>query len=148
MSAGPDARQDDLFLRAPADVLALLDRQGALQPAGGLLYSEADTRNFHEMLFVIYQTVAARSDGPASLADLIRAIMSYYAARFRGWYGLEECTARIERAVAELDYADKAAFLARLERVMAVAGRINFWIDGQMPWLEINDTVKRTSQRA
>jgi hypothetical protein len=148
MSSGLDPGQDELFVRPPAEVTALLDRKGALQPAGGLLYSEADTRNFHEMLFVIHQIVSARPEGPAGLADLIRGILAYYATRLRGWYGLEESARRIEAATAALDYQDKTAFLAELERLMAVAGRINFWIDGQMPWFDINESVKRASQRA
>jgi hypothetical protein len=148
MTQSLDLTQDELFVQPPAEVRALLDRRGALQPAGGLLYSEADTRNFHEMLFVIHQTVSARPEGPGGLADLIRGILAYYAARLRGWYGLDQAARRIEAAAGELDYEDKTAFLADLEALMAVVGRINFWIDGQMPWFEINESVKRASQRA
>jgi hypothetical protein len=138
-----DAASDPLFARPPEEIQALMQRQGALQPAGGLLYSEADTRNFHEVLFVIHQTVSAGTDAPAGLQRLITSLMAYYAGRFRGWYGLEEAARRVEAAAAGLDYGDKAAFLAGLEELMAVAGRINFWIDAQMPWYEINETLKR-----
>ena len=138
-----ETARDPLFHTPPEEITALLRRQGAQQPAGGLLYSEADTRNFHEVLFVIHQTVSAGTDAPAGLQRLITSLMAYYAGRFRGWYGLEEAARRVEAAAAGLDYGDKAAFLAGLEELMAVAGRINFWIDAQMPWYEINETLKR-----
>jgi hypothetical protein len=138
-----DVAADPLFARPPEEIRALIHRQGALQPAGGLLYGEADTRNFHEVLFVIHQTVTAEAEGPARLQRLITALLAYYAGRFRGWYGLEEAARRIEASAAALDYGDKAAFLVGLEDLMAVAGRINFWIDAQMPWFEINETLKR-----
>lgn len=140
-----DFARDPLFRTPPEEITALLRRQGAQQPAGGLLYSEADTRNFHEILFVIHQTVSAGPEGPAGLQRLIAALLAYYAARFRGWYGLEEAAGRIEALAAGLDYGDRAAFLAGLEELMAVAGRVNFWIDAQLPWFQINETLKRVT---
>ncbi len=134
---------DPLFAGPPEEIRALMGRQGALQPAGGLLYSEADTRNFHEILFVIHQAVSASADGPAAMRGLIEALLAYYAGRFRGWYGLDEAARRIEATAAGFDYRDRAAFLVGLEQLMSVAGRVNFWIDAQMPWYEINETLKR-----
>jgi len=143
-----DPAQDESFTRPPEEIAGLLKRQGALQPAGGLLYSEADTRNFHEILFVVHQTVSARPEGLAGFERLIAALLAYYTARFRGWYGLEESAKRIEAATASLDYSDTPAFLAGLEDLMAVAGRINLWIDAQMPWCEVNETLKRIARRS
>jgi hypothetical protein len=140
-----DIASDPLFSAPPGEITALMRRQGAQQPAGGLLYSEADTRNFHEILFVIHQTVSGRAEGPAGLQSLIAALLAYYAARFRGWYGLEESAGRIEALAAGLDYGDRVAFLAGLEELMAVAGRINFWIDALLPWYQINETLKHAA---
>ena len=129
-----------LFKEPPEEVRAMTDRTGALQPASGVIYAEADTRNFHEMLFVIHGALRDQAEPSDQLIDLIRRMIEYYTARFRGWYGLEDLAARIEALWADPS-EDGNDWPAKIESLMILVGRVNFWIDLQIPWQRFKEAM-------
>ena len=136
-----------ILTRIPRSVQALSERTGALLPAGAVIYAEGDTRNFHELLF-IYHGLFNRQASPLNgTVDSLRETLSYYAARFQGWYELTELSDAIERMLKETDFKDKADLLDHMEILMRVTGRVNSGIDLLIPWDRINRAMRSDAEK-
>lgn len=136
-----------IVCRPPKEVLALLERKGPLQPAGSVLYSEGDTRNFHEMLFVIHENIRCQKRLSRNFEHLVNDMLRYYSQRFSGWYDLKDLSEQIELKIKKIDFSKKRKCLKDIESLMMSAGRINSWIDLQIPWFNVNEVIKKEKPR-
>jgi hypothetical protein len=130
------------FTSPPQEVKRLGRRTGSLQPAGGVLYSEGDTRNFHEILFVMYRMIETQKRLSKGLQNTVMELFRYYAVRFRGWYGLDDLASQIEKSLGEMNFARRKECLEIIESLMTYVGRVNFWIDLLIPWYDLNEHMK------
>ena len=136
----------EILKRIPRSVQTLSERTGALLPAGAVIYAEGDTRNFHELLFIYHGLFSKQTSPLAGTEDTFRETLSYYAARFQGWYELTELNDAIEEMLKQTDFKNKSDLLEQIEWLMQVTGRVNSGIDLIIPWDRINRIMRSEAE--
>ena len=123
----------------PDEVSRLIYRRGALSPLGPLVYAEAETRIYTEILS---QHLIAGWEGDPSQETVAhwhtRWLLQRLAAHLSGWYGLSDASAFLEEALTLLTEASREEARQYLEEVVLYLTRLNLWLDLLIPWDELN----------
>ena len=123
----------------PDEVSRLSDSRGALRPLGPLLYAEAESRIYTEILS---QHLLGMRDGDPVRQEEghrhARWLIQRLSEHLSGWYGLSDASAFLEGALALLEGASREETPDYLEEVVLYLSRLNLWLDLLIPWNELN----------
>jgi hypothetical protein len=138
-----DEYEVEIWETIPEEILQLKKLKGIMRPAGPLFYAEAESRTFHEWLYMTYQNSIEKQWG----ADLTRSILlpqlSALRSKMAGFYSLKR-TARTLSAFEEAlrDSRSMERVVTLCEHLAHFVGRINMWIDTLIPWNDVNEHLK------
>jgi hypothetical protein len=129
----------DIWADCPAEINALMAGRGLMHPAGPLLIAESESRGLHEALWGLRQHLLAGE--PADRVTFAAASACDKAAgRLGGFCHLGGPASTIRALAAALQQTE---LLAALEEGIMIAGGLSAWLDLQIPWNDINETVRR-----
>lgn len=143
ISPAVDEYEVEVWKTIPEEILRLRQLGGVMQPAGPLLYAEAESRNFHEWLYLTYQNIIKKQLKADLTKHIILPHLSSLRAKMAGWYHLERTAQSIiafEKAFRESHSIEEIGDLC--EHLILFIGRINMWIDTLVPWNDINENFR------
>ncbi len=138
-------QRERLYQEMPAEVSALERRRGVMQPAGPLLYAEAESRLLHEQLSLLVLAVEAEQLDLERAIPSLRFLLDRAAVRLGGWYLLHDAADLVARVSVSIESLDSAARLALLRELVYYVGRLNYWLDLTIPWNDVNELMRATS---
>ncbi len=136
------AARERLYQGTPAEVAALETRRRVMQPAGPLLYAEAESRLLHEQLSMLVLALEAGEFDFESALPTVRFLLRRAASRLEGWYLLHEAGDLVGRAAESLGPLDSVDRLAMLRELIFYVGRLNYWLDLTIPWNDVNELMR------
>ena len=133
-----------VWSKMPEEIRSILSKRGLLLPAGIILYAESDTRNFHEILWEIYNRVSKGKVKGSELKFMLLTLLDYYERKMSGWYHLNEIASVLANARKIIENATTLEeYIEVVRELMLYIGRISMWLDLLIPWYEINEVIKK-----
>lgn len=133
-----------IWERLPNEILQLTSRRGIMQPAGPVLYAEADTHAFHEFLVTTIRMLPEEEAALACFSDIFCMHLKAFHQKMAGWYLLPDTASVIKAYLNEFSRTcDAGIHKSLLENLMLFIGRLNFWFDALIPWDEFNEYMKK-----
>lgn len=131
--------RQDIWYSMPSEISRLTSKRGFLLPAAAIIYSEGETRNLHELLWILHCAAHERRISLSSLKDFTSALLSHYHKKLDGWYDLKNLAAALKKSQDIMNHIkNREEYLSVLKELMLYVGRINMWIDLLIPWHEVN----------
>lgn len=120
----------------PAEIGALMAREGLMMPFGPLAMAEGEMRKLHELLWRLWNEPARYSDSDRAAI----AIFTLEAAitRVAGFCHLTETGAVLRDGIDCLRSGERPVESA-LEELVLYAGRIAAWLDLHIQWWDMNE---------
>ncbi|MBL8696729.1 MAG: hypothetical protein JNK67_00065 [Alphaproteobacteria bacterium] len=129
-----------IWAEAPAEIAAMIARDGINLPLGPLVYAEGYARQLHEWLWRMRGV--ARSGDTTHAARAAADGLALAAARIGGFCGLHASADVLERGAALLR-APGTPVVAALDELILYAGRLAAWLDGRIAWSPMNEIAKQ-----
>jgi len=124
----------------PKDVERMRTRIGAREQNYTInAYSVGDTNAIVDFLHSMRVTAQEENMDIKTLASAVCNLLSFEASRFTRYYNLEDTTKLFEKTVDVLKKEVKTAqeFLEVIEALMRYIGKLNYWLDLEIPWAEL-----------
>ena len=131
----------DLWAACPGEIDVLMRGRGLMHPAGPLFIAESEARGLHETL---WRLLRALDDGApaAAVAFAAGTLCDKAAARLGGFCHLKNASAGVAQVSAALR-EDNMPVAGVLREAILIAGALSSWLDLQIPWNDVNETVRR-----
>jgi hypothetical protein len=143
-TSGIRLNREQIWRKPSGEIRGLTRRKGTLQPAGHILCVESETRILHDVLWTLYQPVLKNPDAITWAKPAAAELLTHFSRRMSGWYQLEEISKCIASARDLINSANTAEdYLAVMEETMLYVGRVNMWVDLQVPWYDLNRVVAK-----
>ena len=128
----------------PDEMFVLMRRSGMMLPYGPLAMAEGEFRKLHELLWRM------RTDSYGVSREALGSVGAFlidaFNARIDGFCALHECGKVLDNAKPLL--ADPETASDALEELVLFTGRAAAWLDGYIPWHDLNDaTLKSMSEQ-
>lgn len=134
----------DMWAECPGEIEALMAGRGLMHPAGPLLIAESEARSLHEALWGLRQQFLAGE--PADRVIFAAAGTCDKAAGRLGGFCHLNGPADTARALAAALRQPELPLEATLKEGIMIAGGLSAWLDLQIPWNDINETVRRARE--
>jgi len=111
-------------------------------------YSVGDTNGICDFLHSMRITAKDETTDIKTLISATCNLLSFEGSRFARYYKLEDTTKLIEKTVDVLkkDVKTNKEFLEVIEALMSYLGKINYWLDLEMPWKELADEYEKLKE--
>jgi hypothetical protein len=133
------ASYHDIWNNRPEDVEALKKRIGAKnQKLTPLVYAESDTRALVKCLSYLREVSKTEDLDLNTLKKITRVFFQNDQSRAIRYYRMEGYARFLEKSSEALKNADSiSAYREIIEEALIYVGRINFWIDEEIPWASL-----------
>jgi hypothetical protein len=142
------ARYQELWSNRPEDIEALKKRAGAKnQGLTPLIYAESDTRALVKCLSYLREVSMTEELDLNTLKKITNIFLQNDQSRAIRYYQMEGYARFLEKSRQALNEA-KSTLQYRhvIEEALIYVGRINFWIDEEIPWASLASTFSRGNQ--
>jgi hypothetical protein len=126
----------------PEDVAALAHRRQIMQPAGVILYAEAEIRGLTELLWVFHDSLERGDLEEVACRAMLGRILEHYAERLGGWYCLPAAASFALAAKQVMKGTEGDELLGTLQEIMLYMSRISLWLDLLIPWNDVNELMR------
>jgi len=127
----------------PAELRALLARDGLNIPFGPLATAEGEFRRTQELLWRLWRNTAGHDD--PTRATVAREVLDLTLDRVVGYCHLTEAGAVLRAGRESLDEPD-APLDDAFREIITYCGRMSAWLDLHIPWWHTNEIVRRNHQ--
>ncbi len=133
------ASYHDIWNNRPGDVKALKKRRGAKnQKLTPLIYAESDTRALVKCLSYLREVSKTEDLDLNTLKKITLAFLQNDQSRAIRYYRMEGYARFLGQTAEALKNAGSiAAYRETIEEALIYVGRINFWIDEEIPWASL-----------
>lgn len=121
----------------PAEMRALLRRNGMMIPYGPLAMAEGELRKLHELVWRLRSPVYGI--GAAERVRVATFLIDAFNARIDGFCALHETGKVLDEAKALLAEPDLVADV--IEELVLFTGRAAAWLDTYIPWNALNEAT-------
>lgn len=144
MSITDDVRKArvEIWDQIPPEVEDLTHHHGILQPAGIILYAEAMTREFAELLWTFMDGLKQGELQEADVRQALDVTLGHFALRLEGFYALPAAASIVLAAKSAVTSSTTDEFVEMMTELRLYLTRLNLWIDLLMPWNEINEAMR------
>lgn len=128
--------RERIWLDPPEELPAVATREAqGNQRLSIWLYAESDTRMFTEVMYVLRCCAMEESSDLETMKKCIGRLLEFIGSVLDRYYYQKEAAAlSLETAQGLAAASDRASFLRLLEEYMLYFGKLNYWIDQQIPW--------------
>ncbi len=136
------------WLTEPEDVVKL--RKGGVlgayyHPSTAVLYAESETREMVDYLWYMLKIIEQDKLDYCAGKVAVCTMVDLKQDKWIRWYGMEALPPIMKEAVLGMQSAEsKAEFLAILEILQILIGKINFWLDRVIPWMTVASVLDWT----
>ena len=134
-----------VWMAKPADVARVRGRLGTrAQNFTIISYAESDTRAVVD--FLHNMRVTAKQDGAhiPTLAAATANLISFEGSRYSRYYDMIDIPKAMDLTVEALkDVQTAGQFLELVEAFDAYIGKVNYWLDLEIPWEELRKEFTR-----
>lgn len=126
----------EIWLNKPKDLESLKKRMGARnQNLTTLIYAESDTRALVKSLFLLRELCLSEEIDLDTLKKVTTIFLVNDQSRALRYYRMEELAHYLREVIEDLNHVDSIrAYKSLIEEVLFYMGRLNFWIDKEIPW--------------
>lgn len=124
------------WMAEPAEIGALMAREGLMMPFGPLAMAEGEMRKLHELLWRLWNEPARYTD--AEKAAIAGFTMEAAISRVAGFCHMTEIGAVLRDGIECLGLGEPP-LEAVLEELVLYAGRIAAWLDLHIQWWGMNE---------
>ncbi|MFC1803084.1 hypothetical protein ACFL0D_03850 [Thermoproteota archaeon] len=101
------------------------------------LYAESTTRDLEMTLMSVRDMAKQEGVGLSTLKLFLKNTLECNLT-YLEWGGLDDTVALIREVCIEIEKIDsKESLITILEQLISYFNRLNFWIDGDMPWFQL-----------
>ena len=136
------ARHQEPWNNRPEDIEALTKRTGAKnQRLTPLIYAESDTRALVKCLSYLREISMTEDLDLNTLKVITSIFLQNDQSRAIRYYQMEGYAQFLEKSRAAVNEANSILeYRQVIEEVLIYAGRLNFWIDREIPWASLAST--------
>jgi hypothetical protein len=126
----------EIWLNKPNYLELLKKRMGARnQNLTTLIYAESDTRALVKSLFLLRELCLSEEIDLDTLKKVTTIFLVNDQSRALRYYRMEELAHYLREVIEGLNHVDSIrAYKSLIEEVLFYIGRLNFWIDKEIPW--------------
>jgi hypothetical protein len=135
------AGRERVWAEEPAEVEALMRRDGLNIPFGPLVTAEGEFRRTQELMWRLWRNAAGHDDRTRAL--IACETLDLTLDRVVGYCHLHESGAVLRAARKALAGADGATANETLADLTIFCGRMAAWLDLRIPWWDANEVVLR-----
>jgi hypothetical protein len=133
------SKRQEIWVDEPEEVKAsFINARGSGDSAFfPCLFGDFEARACHHILYTLRQTLRDGGVDLQTIKLLTQNSLRNYLPYLR-WPGLNDSEKFIQAAAEDLSVIDSEdEFILLLEELALYVGRLNFWIDQNMPWYEL-----------
>lgn len=132
-------RYHEIWNNKPEDIEALKKRMGAKsQNLTPLIYAESDTRALVKCLSYLREISLTEDLDLNTLKTVTNIFLINDQSRALRYYRMEGYARFLEKSVEILKKSNSIReYIEVIEETLIYIGRINFWIDEQIPWASL-----------
>ena len=129
----------EIWLNKPNYLELLKKRMGARnQNLTTLMYAESDTRALVKSLFHLRELCLSEEIDLDTLKKVTTIFLVNDQSRALRYYRMEELAHYLSEVIEDLNHVDSIrAYKSLIEGVLLYMGRLNFWIDEEIPWFSL-----------
>jgi len=133
-------RYKEIWLNRPKDIEALKMRMGTKnQNLTTLIYAEGDTRAFVKYLSSLRELCISEEIDLNTIKKITEIFLRSDQSRAIRYYRMEGFAQFLKEAMEVLQKVSSIQdYKSLIEEVLIYVGRVNFWIDEQIPWSELS----------
>lgn len=128
-----------IWLTKPDEVERVRGRKGARgQNFSIMVYAEGDTRGVIDFLHSVRTTVKEENIDLKTMIAIAVNHLEFQANRFERYYDMVDLPGLMKKTSTGLkEVKDKEEYLRLIEAFMLYIGKINYWLDLEIPWSEL-----------
>ena len=142
------AARESIWLNEPADIVRLRTRRGARnQGASAVLYAAMKLGQL--VTFLNHMRGVARKGGVdlGTMKAVTDPLLDFYADSYAGFYRMTDTAEIVRQAKAALrEVKTLDEYVALTGGLSLYVGRMDYWVDLQIPWAKFGETYERMRQ--
>lgn len=128
---------NDLWEKAPEELLKLLDKRGFSEPVGPIVFAAGDLKKISSEIWAFREHLLETGDFDF---QIFNRLISSGTSILGGWYGLKNIEEAFQQYVRMIDSRQEDINLI-IDDMVLFAGRLALWADSLIPWAYFNDVM-------